>query len=120
LNRIAEIHQHLSKARESLASLPWVCGNGAMRRHEDLGPEGFDRVQRLQPVEAVTIIDIEKLVGEKELAQIDDAILGNIDDAVPSCVRAAHIENLNLLAAEMKRDPIPIGLIGQPRLLLLR
>src|SRR5205823_10336024 len=104
LNRIADIHQHLPEARESLASLPRVCGNGTMRRHEDLGPEGFDRIQRLQPVETVTIVDIEKLVGEKELAQIDDTILGNIDDAVPPRVSAAHIENLNLLAAEMERD----------------
>ena len=58
LNGITDIHQHLSKAHESLASLPRVCGNGTMRRHEDLGPEAFDRIQRLQPIEAVAIVDI--------------------------------------------------------------
>ena len=89
LNGIADVHQHLSEALEPLSGFPRVCGDGTMSRHEDLGPQRFDRIQRLQPVEAVTVVDKEEPVGEEELAQIDNAILGNIDDAVPSRVAAA-------------------------------
>src|SRR5712664_2179602 len=58
LNGITDIHQHLSEAAEPLSSFPGVCGNGTMRRHEDLCPQAFDRIQPLQPVEAVTVVDI--------------------------------------------------------------
>ena len=32
---------------------------------ENLGREGFDRIQCFQPAHAVAVVDIEKLVGEK-------------------------------------------------------
>src|SRR5262245_44972004 len=53
LHDVADIHQHLSKLTERLSAFAGVGGNGTMSRHENLGPEGFDRIQRLQPVEAV-------------------------------------------------------------------
>src|SRR5262245_21225506 len=91
-----------------------------MSRHENLGPKGFDRIQRLQTVEPVTVVDEQELVGEEELAQIDDASLGHIDDAIPARVSAADVQNLNFLAAEIERDPIPKRLIRESRFLLLR
>ena len=91
-----------------------------MRRHEDFRAQAFDRIQCLEPVEAVTVVDIDELLGEKQLAQIGDAILRNIDDAVAARVPATQIANLDLLAAEIERDPIPKGLVGEPRFLLFR
>src|SRR5207253_10850783 len=41
-------------------------------------------------------------------------------DAVASRVGAADMENLNLLAAKIERDPIPKSLIWESRFLLLR
>ena len=89
-----------------------------MSRHEDLSSKAVDGIQGFQPVQAVTIGDKQKLVGKKELAQIDNAILGNVYDAVPSRVSRAHIENLNFPAAEIQRDPIPKSLIRKSRFLL--
>jgi hypothetical protein len=57
LDAVADIDQHLAKAGETLLRLPGSRRNGAMRRHEDFGAERFDRIERLQPVKAVTVVD---------------------------------------------------------------
>ena len=57
LHAVADIDQHLAKAGETLLRLPRGRRNGAMRRHEDFGAERFDRIERLQPVKAVTVVD---------------------------------------------------------------
>jgi hypothetical protein len=57
LNAVADIDQHLAKAGEPLLRLPGVRRNGTVRRHEDFGAERLDRIERLQPVEAVTVVD---------------------------------------------------------------
>ena len=87
--------------------------------NEDVRAQTFDCIQRLEPIESVTVIDEQELVGEKQLAQIHDAVLGNVYDAVTSRVSAAYIENLNLFSAKMERDPLTIGLIRKSRFLLL-
>ena len=57
LHAVADIDQHLAKTGEPLLRLPGVGRNGAMRRHEDFGAERFDRIERLQPVKAVTVVN---------------------------------------------------------------
>ena len=56
LNGIANIHQHLPKSAELSTSFRRVYGNGTMPWNEDVRGEGLDCIQRLQPVEAVTVI----------------------------------------------------------------
>src|SRR5215510_9494013 len=90
-----------------------------MSWNEDVCAKGFDGIQCFEPIESVTVIDKQKLVGEKQLAQIDNAILRNVYDAVASRVSPAHIENLNLFSAEMKCDPLTIRLIWKSHFLLL-
>jgi hypothetical protein len=92
LNGIANIHQHLTKATELLTSFLRVCGNGTMPWNEDVGTKGVDCIQRFEPIKSVTVINKRKLVGEKQLAQIDNAVLRNVYDAVTSRVSATYIE----------------------------
>src|SRR6266700_1123791 len=73
LDAVADINQHLTKAGKALLGLLGDRRNGTMRRYEDFGTERLDRIKRLQPVEAITVVDPKKLVGEKEFAQIGDA-----------------------------------------------
>src|SRR5262245_61413046 len=119
LNGIANIHQHLTKATELLTSFPRVCGNGTMAWNKDVRAQAFDCIQRLKPIESVTVIDKQKLIGKKQLAQIDNAVLRNVYDAVTSRVSATYIEYLNFFSAKMERDPLTIGLIRKSRFLLL-
>src|SRR5215510_3589128 len=90
-----------------------------MSWNEDVCAKGFDGIQCFEPIESVTVIDKQKLVGEKQLAQIDNAVLGNVYDAVTSRVSSTYIEYLNLFSAKMERDPLTIGLIRKSRFLLL-
>ena len=56
LNRVTDIHKHLSITVELFPALPEVCGKGTMPRHEDIGSKPCGRVHRLEPVKAVAIV----------------------------------------------------------------
>mgnify|MGYP003694013403 CR=1 FL=1 len=64
LHGVAQIDQHLTKAMQPFPGFSGIFGNGAMPRHDDVGREGFDRIQCFQPAHAVAVVDVEKLVGE--------------------------------------------------------
>src|SRR5439155_13411567 len=53
LNGVAHIHKHLPEAAEPLSGFSRVWRNRSVSRHENVGSERFDRIQRAQPVEAV-------------------------------------------------------------------
>src|SRR5689334_9813923 len=90
-----------------------------MSRHEDICIEACGRLHSLQPVKAVAIVHEQKLARRKNLTQIDNPVLRNIDQAVASCVSTTQIKNLDFLATEIERDPVPERLIGKPGFLFL-
>jgi hypothetical protein len=65
LNCVPDIHQHLPKPCELLSSLAGICRNGTVRRHENISAQGINCIQCLQPVEPITVVNIQKLSGEK-------------------------------------------------------
>jgi len=106
-------YDHLTESCKSLPRLARIGGNGSVSRHEDVGAERLDGIEGAQPVDAVSVGDEQELIGEVELAQIDNAILRHEDDAVASRVRPADVENLNLLAAVIQRHAIAERLLRQ-------
>jgi hypothetical protein len=75
--------------------------------------------ERAKPAEAVSIGDEQELIGEVELAQIDNAILRYENDAVAARMRTADVENLDLLPSLIQRQSIPERLLRQPGELFL-
>src|SRR5437867_13366754 len=84
-----------------------------MSWHEYVGSESFNRIESAEPVEAVPVVDEQKLIGEVDLAQINNAILRHKNDAVTSRMCPADMENLNLLSSVIERQAIPERLIRQ-------
>jgi META domain len=70
-------------------------------RHEDIGAERFDGVERAEPVEPVPVVDEQELIGEVELAQIDDAILRNEGLAIIVAAAATACTDNSLTPSDM-------------------
>src|ERR1051325_7038201 len=91
---------------KALASLFGVVGNRAVSRYENIGGGRFHCIQCFQPTHAVTVVDVEKLVGKIKLAQIGNPVLRYEDDTVAARVPLAQVKDLDFFSAEVKHQPI--------------
>ena len=101
----------------ALEALPGVAGivrQEPVPRHEDVRLQRRGSLQRAQPVAGVAVAGIRELVEVEHLAEVGDAVLGDEHDAVAAGVGPAEVENPDLLSAEVERDALAIGLVGEP------
>src|SRR5215813_11459656 len=113
LHGVAQLHQDLTKTMESLSRFLRILRNRAVAWDKNVGGQRFNRIQRFQPAKTVAIVYVEKLIGKKQLAHIGDPILRDEYNAVAPSMTATQIENLNLLAAEVNRQAIPISYLRE-------
>src|SRR4249920_2977248 len=105
---------------QAFARFLGILRNGPVPRHENVGRKRIDRIERPQPAQAIAVVNKEKLIGEKQLAHIDDAVLRHEYNAVAARVTSTQMKNLNFLAAEMNRQAIAKSHVWKPGLLIFR